>query len=354
MSHRLDTTLLVGIATLIPSCSGPNASGEIVRGLGESVWIVFQDTKGSHWFGSDGHGVYRDDGRNITRFTTEDGLCNDHIRQIQEDEAGNVYFNTCGGISKFDGQRFSTLVPIEGGTSADAWKSKPGDLWFSGRQDDDGPYRLDGESLVRLSFPKIELEDVFNARFPGVPYSPYAVYTTYKDSRGSIWFGTSSFGACRFDGKSFTWVSEDEMTELDDGPSFGVRGIVEDRDGKMWLSNTLHRYEMVPTDSAAHEARAVTYRKEKGIGSPGAKGDAGYSYFVSAVRDTHGALWMATYGAGVWRYDGKQMTHYPVVEGGKTVLLYSIHADRQGVLWLGTTASGAFRFNGEAFERYRP
>jgi ligand-binding sensor domain-containing protein len=273
--------------------STAGAAGEIVQGLAGSIWIVFQDTRNTHWFGSEGDGVCRDDGRSIIRFTTKDGLCNDHIRQILEDDSG-------------------------------------------------------------LEFPKRQLEDAFNSKFPGVPHSPYAVYTTYKDIRRSVWFGTANFGACRYDGTSFTCVSEDEMTELDDGPSFGVRGIIEDGDGKFWFSNTLHRYEMIPTDSATQGESAIAYRKEKGIGSTGVKDEAGYSYFVSAIRDAHDAVWMATYGSGVWRYDGRHMTHYPVKEGGKQVLLFSIHEDRQGVLWLGTTGSGVYRFNGEAFERFRP
>jgi len=49
--------------------------------------------RNTYWFGSDGDGVRRLDGKSILRFTTKDGSCNDHIRQILEDEAGNVYFN---------------------------------------------------------------------------------------------------------------------------------------------------------------------------------------------------------------------------------------------------------------------
>ncbi len=330
------------------SPGAPGEVGDVVQDLGDKLWIVFQDKKNTYWFGSDGEGVYRVDGRDILRYTTQDGLCNDHIRQILEDESGSIYFNTLGGISKFDGQRFSTLVPIEG--SASEWKLEPGDLWFRGN----GPYRYDGKSLYRLEFPKHELEDLFNSKFPGVPYSPYEVYTIYKDSKGSIWFGTSSFGACRYDGNSFTWISEPELVELEDGPSFGIRAIVEDGDGRFWLSYTLHRYDVPSADPMAQDKTAIKYRQEPGIGASGPYVADDYSYFTSAVKDEQGSLWLATYGAGVWRYDGEHLTHYPVQENGKTVLLYSIYEDQRGVLWLGTTESGVYRFNGEAFERFRP
>ncbi len=128
--------------------------------------------------------MFRVDGKTIVRYTTKDGLCNDHIRQILEDGSGNIFFNTLGGISKFDGQRFSTLVPIESSTSASEWKSEPGDLWFTGKQEDNGPYRYDGKSLVHLEFPRIGLEDEFNSLAPGAPYSPYGVSRSIETAGG--------------------------------------------------------------------------------------------------------------------------------------------------------------------------
>jgi hypothetical protein len=63
---------------------------------------------------------------------------------------------------------------------------------------------------------------------------------------------------------------------------------------------------------------------------------------------------LATYGAGVWRYDGQNLTSYPVLDGDKTALLFSIFEDHAGVLWLGSTEAGAYRFDGQAFERFKP
>jgi hypothetical protein len=75
---------------------------------------------------------------------------------------------------------------------------------------------------------------------------------------------------------------------------------------------------------------------------------------MSGLTDSQSVSWVATYGAGVWRYDGEHLTHVPVVEDGRPITLYSIHEDHGGVLWLGTQANGAWRFNGKTFERFRP
>ena len=75
---------------------------------------------------------------------------------------------------------------------------------------------------------------------------------------------------------------------------------------------------------------------------------------MSSTVDSTGALWMATYGEGVWRYDGKSMTHYPVKDGDKAITLFTIHKDTQGVMWLGTHSAGAYKFNGKSFEKFQP
>ena len=73
---------------------------------------------------------------------------------------------------------------------------------------------------------------------------------------------------------------------------------------------------------------------------------------MSIAEDNEGHLWMATYDGGVWKNDGTQLVHYPIKEGEKNVLLFSIYKDKHGVLWLGTHNAGAFRYNGSKFEPF--
>lgn len=322
------------------------STGDTVNVLGDSLWIIFQDKNSNYWFGSNGQGAYRYDGKTIIQFTTKDGLSNDSIRQIQEDKSGNIYFGTLGGISKYDGQTFTTLSSSVSDSPMTEWKIKSDDLWFWSAQDSVVVYRYDGNLLHRLEFPKTKAGEEFIARFPlskfpNARYSPYDVYSIFKDSNGNIWFGTSNLGVCRFDGKSFTWFSENGLAESP------VRSIIEDKNGNFWFgssSQALYRYD----------GKSFTnFRKEKGIGNlKGRREDLPVSY-NSIIEDNNGELWIATYQAGVWRYDGENVTHYPVKEGDKTINLISIYKDKQGVLWLGTLEAGAYKFNGVAFEKFR-
>ena len=180
-------------------------------------------------------------------------------------------------------------------------------------------------------------------------YSPYDVYSIFKDSKGHIWFGTN-IGVCRYDGNSFAWISEDELGFDDMGRAFNVRSIIEDKDGKFWFSNTSHRWVVDPKGSVD---QAISLRQEPGIAPSKDRKADGFDYFMSSVKDNNGDLWMATLGAGVWRYDGKDLIHYPVKDGDTTIRLFSIYKDNQGDLWLGTHEAGAYKFNGKTFEKFR-
>ncbi|MBK9023934.1 MAG: hypothetical protein IPL69_08160 [Saprospiraceae bacterium] len=61
---------------------------------------------------------------------------------------------------------------------------------------------------------------------------------------------------------------------------------------------------------------------------------------------------MATYENGVWKYNGKELIHYPIKDGETNVYLFTIYKDKQGVLWLGTHNAGVYKFNGSSFEKF--
>jgi streptogramin lyase len=131
--------------------------------------------------------------------------------------------------------------------------------------------------------------------------------------------------------------------------SFGTRSIIEDKDGKFWFSNCSHRYAVDLSDPAK-----PSFRKEKGLRDAKDPTKLPFGGIMSSIVDRSGALWMATYGEGVWRYDGNNLTHYPVKEGDKGITLFTISQDNQGVLWLGTHTAGAYKFNGKTFEKFKP
>ncbi len=361
---KLNTILFFCILTILTSCNGQNSAKKgnhnstVVYGdknsqLSKSIWIVFQANNGDYWYGSDEDGVFRFDGKTTINFSTKHGLSSNRIRGIQEDKYGNIYISTLGGINKFDGHKFTSLTAIPSSTSSDHWKLQPDDLWFStlGKNGENGPLRYDGKNLYQLEFPKHYMADEYFARFPNKPWSPYDVYYIYKDSKGIMWFGTSEFGICRYDGNSHSWLYENQLTNTPNGGSFGIRSILEDKEGKYWFCNTRYRFNISPESINENGSVFVKYEREKGMAGLKLADGRDYVYFMSALKDKDGDIWMATYDQGVWRYDGKKAIHYPVKNNGQDITIFSIYKDKQDQIWLGTHEHGVFKLNDGSFKK---
>lgn len=327
--------------------------GTTVSSLGHKATVLFEDSRSGFWFAGGNSGVFRYDGMHLVRYSKEDGLCSHDVLAIEEDRHGNIYFDTTEGVSRFDGKQFSTLKDIVIHDSPESgWRLNANDLWFRMGWSEDGPYRYDGQQLHKLRFPEIVRAKEFRERFPNATWSPYGVYSRYQDRSGVLWFGTAALGVCRYDGKSFGWIFEKHLTETPAGGSQGIRATLEDKDGFFWFSNTRFRYEIAPATKSENGNFELIYARRTGVENSQLKTLARIPYFMSAVEDNAGNMWLATYDEGVWRTDGEKLDHFPIRLKGKKVLCFSVYKDSQGTVWLGTHNGGAFKFNGRSFEPF--
>jgi ligand-binding sensor domain-containing protein len=150
------------------------------------AWCIVEDRDGNHWFGMDGAGARKWDGRRFTTYTVRQGLAHDNVRAIAQDASGRLWFGTWGGgLSRFDGRGFTGFTTRDGLCGDDIW-------------------------------------------------------ILYSDSHGALWIGTMGAGVCRFDGTRFTAFTEKQGLTKNH-----VQSILEDRDGTMWFgfSGGLFRLE---------------------------------------------------------------------------------------------------------------
>ncbi len=325
--------------------------GDIVSELPATIWITYQDQHYNYWYGSDGDGLYRYNGETLVHYSEKHGLPNGRIRGIQEDHKGNVFVTSMDGVHLFDGEKFVTLPVVE----SNEWRLDSTDLWFAvlGKNGSEGPYRYDGKVLHHLKFPKNPREEAYYKANGRHPWSPYDPYTVYRDRTGNIWFGTSEFGLCRYDGKSFGWLYEKHLSLIEGGGSFGIRSIIEDKEGAFWICNTRYRYTILPTNTIEKDTVLVDYKREDGMLNAISPEGKDRIYFQSAVKDDQGDLWLMTYQQGVYRYDGEKLTRYEVKNGTQPLTHFSMYKDRKGLLWLGTNEDGVYRFNGKSFVKFK-
>ena len=346
---KLNILLFLSTITLLTSCNGQipdqkKSAGQYLKGdtikeLGTNIMVIYQDKKNTYWFGSWKTGVYRFDGKTLLNFTTKHGLHSNRVDDIKEDKSGNIYFsgmNPNSTITKFDGKSFTKIIA----NPSNEWKLESNDLWLlNAYQNKHKVYRFDGVFFHELKLPKP----------PGFT-NPFEVYSIYKDQKGNIWFGTNPVGVCRYDGKSFEWITEEDVTEFRDEGANGVRSITEDKNGDFWF-NTEYRYSVY--DSIILKSNKF-YQRHESIGGLDGKKDSNLDEYLSTVRDNNNDLWFVTYRNGVWKYDGMKATHYSVRDNSKDITLFSIYKDNVGDLWLGTDENGAYKFNGKTFEKFKP
>ncbi len=314
--------------------------------IDKNIRSIFQDKKGNYWFGTNGAGVYRYDGKTLIQFLEKDGLYNNQVLSIQEDEVGNIWCGTgLFGVSKFDGKTFTTYTDkthlILNNLAEEDLKIKPNDLWFYAGA---GAFHYNYKSFSYLPLDKSDLKNTLSKN-TAFQLSRFAVYSILNDKKGNVWFGTQAEGVCRYDGKNFTWFTEKGLKNS------AVLGLYEDAKGNIWFGNNgdgLFCYD---------GKSLINFTEEKGLGNKefkiSGKSELGTLARIYAINeDDLGNLWIGTIDAGVWKYDGIKLINYTTKDGLTRNSINTIYKDKKGELWFGTDEEGVYKFNGNYFTRF--
>lgn len=326
-----------------------------------NVYSIFEDKKGNLWLGTFGGGVSRYDGRSFTTFTTTQGLAGNNVLSITEDKKGNLWFGTFGGgASRYDGKSFTNFSTGQGLASNNLYcieEDKNGNLWFG--TDGGGVSRYDGRSFVTFTT-KQGLAD-------------NTIRCICADKAGNTWFGTEGGGVSRYDGKSFTTFTTSQGLANNT-----VRSIAEDREGNIWFGTDnggISRYDgksfvtfTISQGLSDDTVRSITEDHGGniwfGTDGGGVSRYNGKSFVIytasqglanntvrSIAEDKNGYHWFATDG-GISRYDGHSFTTFTVNQGLASNYVWSILEDKNGNLWFGTEEGGVSRYDGQSFTTF--
>jgi ligand-binding sensor domain-containing protein len=343
LTITMNTVLLLGILTAFISCDSQNqkspeskpeqvvrsAIGDTVAETGRNIRCILQDSKRNFWFATDGEGVFRFNGTTITRLTGKQGLCSNFVWYIEESKDGTLWFKTREGVCSFDGKQFTTVRSAD--NLIDAIDINNAFLLID--------CYYDGNQLLRFRLPRTSSLADSNS------HSPYAVYCTYKDSKGNIWFGTESRGVCRYDGRTFSWLDDKEL-------GVAVRSIFEDTHGIIWIGNNgygLFRYDGKTLTNFTRQHKLEDPDFLKKLQSK----EGTLARVWSITDDRQGNLWIGTIDNGLWKYDGSALSHFTTKDGLTSNAIWTVYRDRDGTLWIGTDGGGITKYDGTAFTAFR-
>ena len=242
---------------------GPFVLFDASHGLAQkTVWNIVEDQEQHLWFATNGGGVSRYDGRSFSTFTTADGLADNYVSAVVKDTEGALWFGTEDGISRYDGNRFTTIP----GFKESVWS-----------------LALDHQDALWIGTSGSGLFKYENGRFTQYTaedgLSDDTIIKIHEDRDGVLWLGTNN-GVTRYDGETFS-----QITVADGLAHKMVFHILDDADGTLWFGTYgggLTRYVPPHNGSAA---QTQTYTVEDGLSN---------DYILSMVFDAEENLWICT------------------------------------------------------------
>ena len=310
--------------------------------------------------------------------TADDGLAQNGVQAILQDQHGILWVGTQDGLSRFDGYHFVTYrhdaqdpTSLQHNFIRALMEDRAGRLWIA----------MQGGGVDRF--------DPTTGSFRHYQRTPEApdrlgagIFALFQDSQGYFWFGgppesgltklVVESGADGTERETFThyYPAANGQAGFSGG---AIWEIVEDRTGVLWLAADQALVSLNPateeftTYAAAPNERRLAALWQDAAGELWVGGSAGLYKFDQTTRqlrhypqsparindlrqDQSGYFWIATHGDGLYQFEPTtarfrqagwhQSTDPTSLSEDRVTALWE---DRSGVLWLGTDHAGLNR-----------
>lgn len=277
------------------------------------------------------------------QYTTENGLSQNSVFCVTQDNYGFMWIGTADGLNRFDGYSFVVYKPrdndslsIPGNSVRSVVQASNGDLWIATRT---GLCRYNRAANNFTRFPA----------HPGSDKGPVSDACTdiKEDKDGNIWIGTLDNGVSVLDVKTMKfrhYVHKDSDVE---GALSGndPRGIAVGNDGHVWITTWAHGVNEFDPKTGKFR----WYNLENGM--------IPIPYMRGAVcASSTGKVYIGTWGKGirVWDPVKKAMSDLSVDQPDyPSGMIWNITEDHKGRIWAATAETGLFMYDPATGERRR-
>ncbi|MBI2268759.1 MAG: hypothetical protein HYU69_00200 [Bacteroidetes bacterium] len=269
------STILIALTTtnnlLTTSCNGQQvktnsskdsvvATQTVTAGQPRMSRGLLQDKNGNFWLCNGRNGVTVYNGKFFTHYTEKDGLSNNQVGTVLEDNTGKLWFGTADGITCYDGKKF-TVIPVTTITG-------------------------------NTNYHKTVTDPTYGISKPMENF----VLSILQDRTGMLWFGTPA-GIYQHDpskdqvtgSKTFSPFSYNDSIAIQNG-ALGVESIIEDSSGNIWFGGRgiagVHCYN----------GKSLTRFTPNGE-----------NWVSPMLQDKSGNIWFSKRTQGPFSYDGKTL-----------------------------------------------
>jgi ligand-binding sensor domain-containing protein/signal transduction histidine kinase len=297
-----------------------------------SIWSLCPARDGSLWVGTWDNGLFRIRDGQVSSFDRRNGLSDNAVQSIYEDNDGSLWIGTfSGGLNHFDGRTFTNYGAKDGLDAAYVTcilRTRDGTLWVG--TDGWGVYRSVGGKFICYT------------KKAGL--SSNAVLALYEDKEGHLWVGTQGDGGLScWNGDNFV-----SMTRQSGLPADAIKEILDDDFGNLWLGSNrgilrADKGELSDfVEGKISKLHIVTYGSRDGLINIECRGGTQ----PAACKASDGKLWFATH-EGLVMIDPRkiisnrrppQVIIEEVLIGGRSVWSF----DQRATQHLSGSRSGAY------------
>lgn len=288
--------------------------------FGSSINFVTQDSKKNIWIGSD-KGIVIINDKDTLYITSENGLPDNHINDIIEDNEGNYWLGTRnsglfkllkGSLSKKSNYEFKPIL-TENINITGLLQDRDKKIWFSTQEN--GIYCIDKNNKITNINKNSGLKT-------------NRINKIFKDRSGNLWLGTNEAGLIKMLNSAFTY--------FDNTPGLNqiVNSTLEDNSGNFWFSTRnegVYKYD---------GEKSTQYTTQHGLGS---------NTVLASLKDQDGNLWFATE-KGLTRYQKGVFKNFTTKDGLPTNRIRSLLLDNEGNIWIGTNGKGLVKYDYASFK----
>lgn len=287
--------------------------------VGGAIESIRTDELGDLWLGSVRGGLFR----------WRDGHCS--LLDVREkgwplwmvnDESGALWVMSNGTVGTIKAGIFEGLRLDAGKIDTNNYErivpTRDGGFWIQ-RNGEIGKWRQGGWTLP----------------LRGVPWqNDHSTTELLETASGSLLVGTMRNGLYVFDDTG----GVAHFTRSGGLSSDQIRSVAQDREGNVWLGT-------------GDGLCAMRTRKVQMLAAP--DGFKGYKVLGFAAH-SDGSVWVATQGAGLYRYQNQHWTTYGLADGLPSMFIWSILEAQNSGLLVGTWNNGIVQSRGDQFEGSGP
>lgn len=304
-----------------------------------SVLCILQDDEGFLWFGTR-NGLNKYDGNTFTtfRYNSQDStsLSNSYIKSLYQDKLGNLWVGTGNGLNKYDSDKdnFKRYIfpHTKNGTPKD-------EIWSIIPDSNDHIWIGSNFGLVRMDIRTNEFKHYTHKEEDAGSLSNNLVRALEKTSDGELWIKTVQ-NIDRFDAKTQSFKNYDhpENSPKAINSNF-LPTLYEDSQKNLWLGFT-KGLALFNKNLDCFEFFKLPTKNEHAITDD----------VRSIYEDDFGNLWVGTYrGLYILNRNKNSISHVVHDENDPNSLsqnsIYKIYGDSKGDIWIGTYAGGINYYN---------